>query len=163
MRSNFKPESIRFGEMKDVTTIAEFMIRLAWETESVSLDRPTVHAGVMQAMTDPVHGFYVVATADDAVIGCMMITCEWSDWRNAKQWWMQSVYVDSHYRRQGVFRKLYKFVEKLAMEQADVCGLRLYVEKDNTQAQNTYGSLGMERTDYLVYEAQMSREPAAAL
>ena len=131
------------------------MVSMAWETERTALELATVRAGVANAMNRPEYGFYVVAEIGDMVVGCMMITYEWSDWRNACQWWIQSVYVAPTHRRQGVFKRLYAFVEESAMEQRGVCGLRLYVEKDNMKAMKTYRSLGMEPTDYLVYEAPL--------
>ncbi|MDE0308288.1 MAG: GNAT family N-acetyltransferase [Acidiferrobacterales bacterium] len=86
-----------------------------------------------------------------------MVTYEWSDWRDGVQWWLQSVYVRSDFRRKGIFRKLWNFTAKLASEDSNVCGIRLYVEKDNKPAQETYRSIGMEATNYLVYETTLRK------
>jgi ribosomal protein S18 acetylase RimI-like enzyme len=75
--------------------------------------------------------------------GQMMITYEWSDWRNAVFWWIQSVYIRPEFRRKGIYRRLYDFVKQRAKAQGGVCGFRLYVEKENAGAQKTYAALGM--------------------
>ncbi len=152
-----KPISIRLGEYEDVSVIADFMIAMAKETEEVELEADTVKAGVTHLLNAPQYGFYIVATCEDAMIGCMMITYEWSDWRNAVQWWIQSVYVKPGHRRQGVFGKLYAFAKAMAQGLRDVCGLRLYVEEHNENAMKTYRSLGMEPAGYAVYEARIDR------
>lgn len=126
---------------------------MARETEDRELDRQTVTAGVRALFEHPEHGFYVVADAGDRLAGSLMITTEWSDWRDGLFWWIQSVYVRPEHRRQGVYRALYRFVEDLSRERPEVCGFRLYVDRDNHRAQETYRSLGMSRTGYLVYEA----------
>jgi ribosomal protein S18 acetylase RimI-like enzyme len=82
----------------------------------------------------------------------MMITYEWSDWRNGLFWWIQSVYVEPRFRSQGVFKALYRHVEHLARTTPGVCGLRLYVENSNSQAQEIYQRLGLQRTAYQMFE-----------
>ncbi len=94
----------------------------------------------------------MVAEHGGRVVGCLMVTNEWSDWRNGIFWWIQSVYVEAGWRRKGVYRRLYDYVRALALADPGVCGFRLYVEKENAVAQATYESLGMKATDYLVYE-----------
>ena len=86
------------------------------------------------------------------VVGSLMVTTEWSDWRNGVFWWVQSVYISPDYRRQGIYGQLYAQVKTLAEQQQNVCGFRLYVEKENVIAQKTYASLGMEQSHYLMYE-----------
>lgn len=133
---------------------------MARETEDLELDPDTVTAGVRALFEHPERGFYVVADAGARLAGSLMITTEWSDWRNGLFWWIQSVYVRPEHRRRGVYRALYRFVRELAGKRTAVCGFRLYVEQDNNRAQETYRSLGMNRTRYLVYEAS-TREPGA--
>ena len=103
-------------------------------------------------MQRPEYGFYVVAENSGGVVGTLMITTEWSDWRDGLFWWIQSVYVSPDFRRKGIYRQMYQYIRSLASENADICGYRLYVEKDNTIAQQTYETLGMAETDYLLYE-----------
>jgi len=93
-----------------------------------------------------------VAENGGEIVGSLMVIFEWSDWRNGFFWWVQSVYVKPEYRRRGVFKKLYEYVRRAASERDDVCGLRLYVEKDNDMAQTVYGRLGMKKTNYRLYE-----------
>jgi ribosomal protein S18 acetylase RimI-like enzyme len=129
---------------------------MALETEHKRLDPATVGKGVQTALGNPAHGRYFVAEIDGQVVGQLMITYEWSDWRNAVFWWIQSVYVLPEARRHGVFRALYDHVEALARATPGVCGLRLYVENDNMRAQKTYVGCGMANAGYLVMETDYS-------
>ncbi|MCA9169807.1 MAG: GNAT family N-acetyltransferase, partial [Planctomycetales bacterium] len=103
-----------------------------------------------------------VAEADGRVIGCLMITYEWSDWRNGLFWWIQSVYVLAEFRRRGVFRELYRHAEEMARQLPGVCGLRLYVEHENDIARNTYSRLGMSQTPYQIYEKEFAEHERGA-
>ena len=85
-------------------------------------------------------------------VGTLMLTSEWSDWRNGDWWWIQSVYVPEAHRRGGVFAAMYRHVEQLARATPGVIGLRLYVETDNAAAQRTYAALGMQDAGYAMYE-----------
>lgn len=147
-----KPVMIRDAEPNDADTLAEFNIAMAWETERKRLDRPTVAQGVRTVLAEASHGFYVVAIVAGEAAGSLLVTYEWSDWRCGQFWWIQSVYVKPEHRRLGIFKELYAFVRKQAMQRPDVCGLRLYVEQANHIAQKTYAQLGMEETPYHVYE-----------
>lgn len=144
---------LRRGEPRDLQAIVEFNRAMALETEGLRLQEERSLAGVRRLLDDPARGFYLVAERDGGLAGSLMVTFEWSDWRDGLFWWIQSVYVRPQARRQGVFRALYARVSQLALQDPGVCGLRLYVERDNTRAQGTYESLGMQRTHYLVYEA----------
>lgn len=144
--------SIRKAVLADAAVIAVFNQQMALETEHKELIPELVLAGVHSLLTNPAYGFYLVAEHEEQVVGSLMITTEWSDWRNGVFWWVQSVYVQPKSRRQGIYRKLYAAVKALATEQGNVCGFRLYVEKDNQQAQQTYRELGMQITDYRIYE-----------
>ncbi len=151
------PVEVRLAEDRDAATIAEFTRNMAWETEQIHLKPETVSDGVKAVFEDPGLGFYVVATHLGDIVACLMVTYEWSDWRNGVQWWLQSVYVSSEFRRKGIFKKLWEFTMNLASDHPDVCGVRLYVEKDNKPAQATYHSIGMEATNYLVYETTLRK------
>ncbi len=145
---------IRQASTNDALTLAEFNIAMARETEQRELDRTTITAGVNAVFNKPDSGFYVVAEVENKLAGSLMITKEWSDWRNGVFWWIQSVYVAPDFRRRGIYKMLYRHVKQLAQETGGVCGFRLYVEKDNNRAQKTYASLGMQATDYLLYEEE---------
>ena len=137
---------------EDVAAIAQFNIAMAAETEDLALDPQTVHAGVAAVVSDDRRGFYLVARSDGKAVGSLMITYEWSDWRNGNLWWIQSVYVVPSARKQGIFRLLYDDVISLAKQSGDAAGVRLYVEKDNRGAQAVYRKLGMSETAYRVFE-----------
>ena len=148
------PFIIRKGAAQDCQTLVAFNQAMAKETEHKTLDENILHKGVSQLIANPAMGFYLLAEVDQNIAGSLMITEEWSDWRAARFWWIQSVYVAPEFRRQGVYSKLYREVQQLAEEQGDVCGLRLYVEKDNKNAQKTYQSLGMAENQYLMFETK---------
>jgi len=143
---------IREATPGDAPRLVEFNCRMAGETEGVDLDKATVTAGVAAVFQDASRGFYLVAEADDGLAGSLMITTEWSDWRNGDFWWIQSVYVRPEYRRLGLYRALYRTVRDMAASRPGVCGFRLYVERGNRRAQQAYQALGMRPTAYLMYE-----------
>lgn len=145
---------IRKAKKSDVETLAYFNTLMAWETEGKKLSQPVVTAGVENLLSQPEYGFYLLAEIEGEVAGALMLTSEWSDWRNGLFWWIQSVYVRPEYRRQGVFKSLYQHAERLARQQPAVCGLRLYVDRQNHAAQRTYQSMGMEATNYDLYEIE---------
>lgn len=126
---------------------------MAEETEGKSLDPDLIGAGVLAVLEDTAKGRYWVADIDDEPAGQLLITYEWSDWRNGMLWWIQSVYVPHRFRRQGVFSALYKHVESLATADGSVHGIRLYVERQNEKAQATYRNLGMVDPGYRVMES----------
>ena len=131
---------------------------MALETEHKTLDPRVVRRGVAAALAESAHGRYFVAEdATGTPVGQLMVTYEWSDWRNGQFWWIQSVYVLPGWRRRGVFRALYEHVDALARALPTVCGLRLYVEADNVNAQRTYERCGMVDAGYRVMEVDYSR------
>jgi len=144
---------IRHATVGDVHVLAEFNAAMALETEGKQLLPEVVGAGVRSLLGNPASGFYLVAEADGRVAGSLMVTKEWSDWRNGNFWWIQSVYVRPESRRQGVYRRLYQHLQELAAHDPAACGVRLYVERDNVTAQATYRTLGMTQTPYQVFEA----------
>lgn len=139
----------------DAPALARFNARMAKETEEKVLDPDTVLAGVRAVLEDSSKGLYLVAEDEGAIVGQLLVTYEWSDWRNAVFWWIQSVYVVPEARRRGVYRALHERVLEMARARADVCGLRLYVEKDNRSAKATYESLKMRPTRYDLYELEL--------
>ena len=137
----------------DAPTIARYNQAMAKETEGKTLNLDILTPGVQRVFEEPAHGQYLVAESEgEQVVGCLLITYEWSDWRNAQVWWIQSVYVHPEHRRRGVFKLLYQAVRELGEQVGGVCGYRLYVERDNIRAQQTYAGLGMSKTPYLIYE-----------
>lgn len=144
--------TVRSATPADAAALVEFNRAMAKETEAKDLALPVLSAGVKWLLKNPQHGFYLVAETGGEVIGSLMVTSEWSDWRNRVFWWIQSVYVKPQYRRKGVYRKLYERVKQLARERGDICGFRLYVEKENLTAQRTYQSLGMQEAHYKMFE-----------
>ncbi len=143
---------IRRATIADARALSKFNQNMAHETEGIELIPEVIDAGVKTMIENPQMGFYLVAESDGVIAAALMTTTEWSDWRNGLFWWIQSVYVLPEFRRQGLYRKLYDEVKNLAESDSGVCGFRLYVEHDNTTAQKTYQSLGMDETSYKLYE-----------
>ncbi len=143
--------TVRAGTLDDLEVIARFNIAMARESEHVELHPPTVRAGVRAALLDGAKGRYLVAERNGEVVGQLMTTAEWSDWRNGTFLWIQSVYVDPAQRGHGVFRALYREIERQAA-QPGMCGARLYVHDDNTAAVETYRRLGMVVPGYTLME-----------
>ncbi|NUS60531.1 MAG: GNAT family N-acetyltransferase [Lysobacter sp.] len=159
---------IRAAHAADAALIAGWNAAMAKETEGKTLDPATVHAGVANGIADPAKARYFVAMEDAPIagaevlgvpVGTLMLTTEWSDWRNGAWWWIQSVYVPPEHRRKGVFSALYRHVEAMAKDAPDVIGLRLCVERENENAQRTYESLGMEDEGYKVFHALLANVP----
>ena len=143
---------VRQATPADAPLLIEFSCAMALETERKELLPEVIGAGVRALLANPAAGFYVVAEAEGRVAGALLITTEWSDWRNGTFWWIQSVYVRPEFRRQGVYKTLYRHVQGMAVKDPSVCGYRLYVERENSRAQATYLSLGMKETHYRVFE-----------
>ena len=141
----------RQANADDLATIVEFNARMAAETEGLTLDSVALTEGVRAALADESKAIYLVAEAEGRPVGTLMITSEWSDWRNGPIWWLQSVYVPPEWRRRGVFRALHRHAHQLARCRG-AKGLRLYVERDNSVAQTTYERVGMARSHYLMFE-----------
>lgn len=149
--------TIRDATRADASAIADFNGALASETEGRRLDPAMINPGVAAVLADPARGRYWVADNGREIIGQIMVTWEWSDWRNGMLWWIQSVYVHPDFRQQGVFSALYRHVESLARAAPDVCGLRLYVDADNGRAQRAYQALGMTYPGYQVMETDFRK------
>ena len=145
--------SIRDAKRDDIAFLRDCNLAMAWESEQKRLDGDVLTRGIVAVFDHPERGFYVVAERDGAAVGSLLITHEWSDWRNGGWWWIQSVYVMPDARRVGVFRAMYREIDTRARKTAAVIGLRLYVEKENVRAQQTYAALGMEPAYYSLYQA----------
>ena len=143
---------VRQATTAEAGRIADYNRAMAMETESLALNEKTVAAGVVALMGHPERGFYLVAEVGGVVAGCLLITYEWSDWRNKMFWWIQSVYVKPEQRGHGVYSALDEKVHELAAQAGNVCGFRLYVHRSNARAQEVYRNLGMVEKEYLVFE-----------
>jgi GNAT superfamily N-acetyltransferase len=142
---------IRKATPADASTIIDFQQKMAWETEQMHLVPEIISKGVNTVFSNRNLGQYWVTEENNIIIASLLITSEWSDWRNAKVWWFQSVYVLPQFRRTGIFRSLFQHIKDEA-EKENIAGLRLYVETNNKAAQNTYEALGMECHHYKMYE-----------
>jgi ribosomal protein S18 acetylase RimI-like enzyme len=151
MDTNEPKITVRDARADDAETIACYNEAMARETEDLRLDPATIRAGVKAVIDDPGKGKYFVAEVDGRVAGCLLVTYEWSDWRNGTFLWLQSVYVDPEHRRRGVFKALFARVQEIGASQG-FCGMRLYVDSHNAGAQKTYDRLGMGFRGYLVFE-----------
>lgn len=144
--------NIRPARPEDVPTMVRFQMRMARETEGIELDRDRLTAGVRAALADPSKGTYWVAELEGRVVASLLVTPEWSDWRNATVWWVQSLYVRPEHRREGVFRAMFQHLRALVEGSDEVAGIRLYVATENTAARRAYESLGMDGERYRIYE-----------
>jgi ribosomal protein S18 acetylase RimI-like enzyme len=148
--------SVRAARESDLERLVGFNLAMARETEDHGLDEAALRAGMLRALRDPVRGSYSVAELEGEVVGCLLVTREWSDWRDAWFWWIQSVYVAPQARRRGVYRALHQSVLAEAERAGDVCGVRLYVDTHNRAAQATYVELGMQPARYLMFEQKLA-------
>lgn len=143
---------IRLATEDDKYIIANFQIKMAKETENIDLDPDIVENGVMSVFQDSHKGKYLVAVNYEEIIASLLLTYEWSDWRNSVVLWIQSVYVLPEYRGKGIFRMLYNYVKDIALDDENVGGIRLYVDKTNTNAMKVYNAIGMNGEHYNVFE-----------
>jgi ribosomal protein S18 acetylase RimI-like enzyme len=144
--------NIRKALNKDIDVIARYNYNLAYETENKILNMNILTKGVEAIIKDENKGIYHVCEINGEVVGQIMYTFEWSDWRNGTFLWIQSVYVNKEFRGMGVFKALYKFIRDIADNDNNICGIRLYVEKENTIAKKTYKNIGMKECNYYIYE-----------
>lgn len=144
--------TIREAKSADIPSLLDFQLKMALETENVQLEILPLTQGVNRLFKDPVKGRYYVAEENGEVIGCLMTTFEWSDWRCGNIIWIQSVYVASIWRGKGVYRKMYTHIRQLVENDPDLKGIRLYVDKKNKQAQQVYTTLAMNGEHYTVFE-----------
>lgn len=145
---------IRPAQSRDLSALVAFNAAMAKESEDKGLDTTTLSNGISYLLDHPAEGYYLIAEIDGVSVGTLMVTYEWSDWRNGRFWWIQSVYVEAGFRRLGVYGRLHDTVRSAAKNDKQCCGIRLYVEKDNLGAQATYLHLGMQQTHYLLFEEE---------
>jgi GNAT superfamily N-acetyltransferase len=144
--------SIRLANEGDTKAIVEFQLSMALESENLELDHETLHNGVHAVFLDPQKGKYFLAVDNEKIIASLMLTPEWSDWRNQWVFWIQSVYVEPAYRRRGVFKKMYEHIKEMVWHDDDTAGLRLYVDVSNKNAVEVYKAIGMDGDHYTVFE-----------
>jgi ribosomal protein S18 acetylase RimI-like enzyme len=135
-----------------IDILIDFQQRLAYESEEVTLDSSTLRKGMEAMFADPGKGLYYIASDGDEVVGCHMITYEWSDWKNGMVWWLQSVYVKESHRKKGIFKMMYDNVISMIKKDPNLIALRLYVDKSNERAMKVYSAMGMDGSHYTVYE-----------
>lgn len=154
--SDLRDILIRAARMEDVDSILAFSTAMALETEGRRLDHTRLREGTVSLLSAPTHGFFLVAEQREMdhfrLIGQLMVTFEWSDWRNGVFWWVQSVYVSPAWRHRGVFRRMHEEVVARAKADPKVCGIRLYVEQHNHLAQAVYKRVGLTPSTYVVFE-----------
>jgi GNAT superfamily N-acetyltransferase len=143
--------TIRKATPEDSVVIIDFQQKMAWETEQITLEPDIIARGVKAVFSEHSHGQYWVAEEKGIVVASLLITYEWSDWRNTNVWWFQSVYVLPEFRRTGIFRSMFQYI-KVEADKEGIAGLRLYVETNNSKAQQTYEALGMTGLHYRMYE-----------
>jgi GNAT superfamily N-acetyltransferase len=143
---------IRQAEQSDSPDIVEFQLSMAWETEQLQLQEPTVVKGVAAVFADPSKGIYYVAEKDGKVVGSLLTTFEWSDWRNGTVLWIQSVYVRPEFRKKSIFSRLYRHIQQMVEANPNLRGIRLYADKTNIQAHGVYEHLGMTAEHYQMFE-----------
>jgi GNAT superfamily N-acetyltransferase len=147
--------NIRTANICDIDNVVSFNVDMAFETEGIMLDQKKLALGVSAVLSDSNLGFYMIAEVESTVIGQLMITKEWSDWRNSMFWWIQSVFVKPEYRRIGVYTALHTKVLDMTKEETNVCGVRLYVDRENTVAKQTYSQVGMSHSNYDMFEVTL--------
>ena len=145
--------NLRMATVRDIDNITLFNTEMAFETESIYLDQADLRLGIAAVLSDSNLGFYLISELEGVMIGQILITKEWSDWRNGWFWWIQSVFVEPNHRRIGVYSAMYKKIVDMADREGNVCGLRLYVDRDNLSAKQVYSHLGMSQSHYDLYEA----------
>jgi ribosomal protein S18 acetylase RimI-like enzyme len=144
---------IKQARTTDAERIVDFQLKMAKETEDLELDKSLVAKGVKAVFDDPGKGIYYLADFNEQTAASLLITYEWSDWRNAWVWWIQSVYVLPEFRRKGIFQSMYRHITKLSETRSDVGGIRLYVDISNTRARKVYENIGMNGDHYQLFEA----------
>jgi ribosomal protein S18 acetylase RimI-like enzyme len=144
--------SIREARLADYKIITGFQLAMARETENIELDPAVAEKGVKSVLTDGSKGCYYLAETGDKIAGCLMLTYEWSDWRNGRILWIQSVYVMPGQREKGVFGSLYNYIKQMVEQDPELKGIRLYVDKTNHKAIQVYRKCGMDGEHYRVFE-----------
>ncbi|NNE65092.1 MAG: GNAT family N-acetyltransferase [Pyrinomonadaceae bacterium] len=151
--------TVRLGVSTDVDSLIEFNRSMALETEGIELDPLELAKGVSSVFEDERKGYYVVAESENRqIVGGLLIVYEWSDWRNAWFWWITSVFIIPDYRGKGIYRRLYEFVKQEARKEGNVHGFRLYVDIENTAAQQVYEKVGMFASQYMLFGESLEQD-----
>lgn len=143
---------VRIANKDDISAIVRFQLAMAYETENIELDKTTVEKGVSAVLDDVSKGRYYIAEKKGEIIGSLLTTFEWSDWRNGTVLWIQSVYILPEFRRKGVYSRMYSYIKNIVHEDDSLNGIRLYADKDNKIAHKTYQKLGMSPDHYVTFE-----------
>lgn len=144
--------NIRKAVPDDIPVIVDFQQKMAYETEQITLDDSVLSSGVKNVFSDHSLGFYLIVENENKIIASMLLTPEWSDWRNSLFLWIQSLYVLPDFRKKGVFKLLYNYVKTMVSQSDKYSGIKLYVDQDNKKAQEAYSKVGMEASHYHLYE-----------
>ncbi len=144
--------TVRDAKLQDYSLIVDFQLKMAVETEGLHLPVDQLTEGVKKVFRQPELGRYFIAEVDGLPCASLLITYEWSDWRNRTIWWIQSVYVQPEFRRKGIFASMYAYIKNMALADKGVGGIRLYVDGSNSAAQKTYSAMGMDGEHYKVFE-----------
>ena len=144
--------SVRTAQMKDMETLVRFQKEMARETEGIELKHEILVPGVEAVLSDSAKGQYYVAEHEGQVVGSLLTTFEWSDWRNGIVLWIQSVYVIPAFRRKGIYSNLYTHVKEKVIKDEQLKGIRLYADKTNVSAHQAYQKLGMTPDHYITFE-----------
>ena len=144
--------TIKNANEQDIKTITDFQLKMAFETEKLVLNPEIVIKGVNSVFNNPNNGRYFIAEQDSQVVASLLITHEWSDWRNAQVWWIQSVYVKAEFRKKGIFKKMYQHISELVKNSRNLAGIRLYVDRTNSNARKVYEKIGMNGEHYQLFE-----------
>ncbi len=143
---------IREATTKDISLIVSFQLKMAMESEEMLLDKAILENGVNAVFEDQNKGRYYVAGFENQIVGSMLNTYEWSDWRNGIIIWFQSVYVMPEYRKNGIFKNMYQHIKNIVEKNDQYKGMRLYVDVGNLKAQKVYADMGMVGDHYFTYE-----------
>jgi ribosomal protein S18 acetylase RimI-like enzyme len=143
---------VRLAKRVDISILTEFQLAMALETENLVLDKTVLEKGIESLFKDSTKGSYYVAEESEKIIGCLMTTYEWSDWRNGNVLWIQSVYIHKRFRGKGVYKKMYEYIQQIVADSVEFRGIRLYVDKTNLNAKKVYQQLGMNGEHYQVFE-----------
>ena len=146
---------VRYATPAEARRLVDFNLALALESEGLAMEEKTVSAGVLAVMSHPERGFYLVAELDGAPAGCLLVTYEWSDWRNKTFWWISSYYVKPEFRGRGIYTAMDEKLQELAAKDGNVCGFRTYAHKGHKQAQDAFRNLGMVEKEYIIFEDMM--------
>lgn len=143
---------IRIANAEEISTIVDFQLKMALETENLLLSEKILQEGVSEVFKNHEKGKYYVALCENKIVASLLTTFEWSDWRNSTIIWLQSVYVIPEFRKKGIFKQMYEHIKKIVESSSNYCGIKLYVDKTNIKAQKVYDSVGMNGEHYITYE-----------